>query len=87
MITDPKTIPDHSIARIVWCIVIAAVAFYLTTFKFMNGAPIFVLVLAQTLVPLVDWLFKAKKFVWTPTTKYNSQENDFLNIIYSKSIM
>lgn len=87
MITDPKTTPDHSIARIIWCVAIAAVAFYLTTFKFMNGAPILVLVLAQPLVPVIDWLFKAKKFEWAPNTKYTSQENDFLNIIYSKSII
>jgi hypothetical protein len=30
----------------------------------MNGAPIFVLVLAQPLVPILDKLFKAKKFEW-----------------------
>jgi Na+-transporting NADH:ubiquinone oxidoreductase subunit NqrB len=64
MITDPKTIPNHTLARIFWCIAIAAVAFYLTAFKFMNGAPIFVLVLAQPLVPILDKLFKAKKFEW-----------------------
>jgi enediyne biosynthesis protein E5 len=87
MITDPKTTPNHSIARIVWCMAIAVVAFYLTTFKFMNGAPILVLVLAQPLVPVIDWLFKAKKFEWAATTEYSSRENDFLNIIYSKSIM
>jgi hypothetical protein len=46
-----------------------------------------VLVLAQPLVPVIDWLFKAKKFEWAATTKYSSRENDFLNIIYSKSIM
>jgi hypothetical protein len=66
MITDPKTIPNHTVVRIVWCIVIAAVAFYLTAFKFMNGAPIFVLVLAQPLVPVLDKFFKAKKFEWKP---------------------
>jgi Na+-translocating ferredoxin:NAD+ oxidoreductase RnfD subunit len=66
MITDPKTIPNHTTVRILWCIAIAAVAFYLTAFKFINGAPIFVLVLAQTLVPALDKFFKAKKFEWKP---------------------
>ncbi len=87
MITDPKTIPNHKWARIVWCIIIAAVAFYLTTFKFINGAPIFVLVLAQPFVPLIDKLFKAKKFEWAVPPVYSANENDFLNIIHSKSIM
>ena len=66
MITDPKTIPNHTAVRIVWCTAIAAVAFYLTAFKFMNGAPIFVLVLAQPLVPILDKFFKARKFEWKP---------------------
>lgn len=85
MITDPKTIPNHTITRIIWSAAIAAVAFYLTAFKFMNGAPIFVLVFAQPLVPLLDKWFKAKKFEWTPSTNYTVQEKDFLQIIYSKS--
>jgi Na+-transporting NADH:ubiquinone oxidoreductase subunit NqrB len=87
MITDPKTIPNHKWARIIWCIIIAAVSFYLNTFKFINGAPIFVLILAQPLVPLLDWLFKAKSFEWVTSPKYYTKENGFLNIIYSKSIM
>ena len=64
MITDPKTIPNHTLVRILWCTAIAAVAFYLTAFKFMTGAPIFVLVLAQPFVPILDNFFKAKKFEW-----------------------
>ena len=87
MITDPKTIPDNKWARIVWCIVIAAVAFYLTTFKFINGAPIFVLILAQPLVPLLDWLIKASRFQWTTSPKYNTTKNDFLHIVHTRSIM
>lgn len=66
MITDPKTIPNHTGVRILWCIAIAATAFYLTAFKFMNGAPIFVLVFAQLFVPLLDRFFKAKRFEWKP---------------------
>ncbi|MGF2414825.1 RnfABCDGE type electron transport complex subunit D [Ferruginibacter sp.] len=87
MITDPKTIPDNKWARIVWCIAIAAVAFYLTTFKFINGAPIVVLILAQPLVPLLDWLFKARRFQWTTSPKYNTTKNDFLHIVHTRSIM
>jgi enediyne biosynthesis protein E5 len=88
MITDPKTIPNHTWARVVWCMAIAGVAFYLATFKFINGAPIYVLVFAQPLVPIADYLFKAKKFEWvSPTSKLTNKENDFLQIIYSKSTM
>jgi Na+-transporting NADH:ubiquinone oxidoreductase subunit NqrB len=64
MITDPKTTPNHSIARIVWSMLVAAIAFYFATFKFINTAPIWVLVGMQPLVPGLDKLFKAKRFSW-----------------------
>ncbi|MFZ1529417.1 MAG: RnfABCDGE type electron transport complex subunit D [Ferruginibacter sp.] len=66
MITDPKTIPDHGAARVLFSIAVAAVAFYLATFKFMNGAPVWVLVFMQPLVPLLDKIFTARKFEWKP---------------------
>lgn len=64
MITDPKTTPNHPAARIIWAMAVAAVSFYLATFKFINGAPVWVLVCSQPLVPVMDYLFKAKKFEW-----------------------
>lgn len=87
MITDPKTIPNHRAARIVWCIAIAAASFYLSAFKFINGAPIFILILAQPLVPLLDKLFKARKFEWGGSKALTADENNFLQIVYSRSIM
>jgi enediyne biosynthesis protein E5 len=87
MITDPKTIPNHRLARIVWCMAIAAVAFYLTAFKFMNGAPILVLILAQLLVPLLDKLFKARPFEWVKPKAYTVEGDKFLQIVYSRSTM
>jgi Na+-translocating ferredoxin:NAD+ oxidoreductase RnfD subunit len=64
MITDPKTTPNHTAARIIWSMLVAAAAFYLSTFKWVNGAPVYVLVCLQPLVPLLDYLMKAKKFDW-----------------------
>ncbi|MBL7703665.1 MAG: RnfABCDGE type electron transport complex subunit D [Ferruginibacter sp.] len=87
MITDPKTIPNHTFVRILWCIAIAAVAFYLTAFKFMNGAPVIVLVLAQPLVPLLDKLFKARKFEWIKPKGFTPEEKNFLHVVYSRSSM
>lgn len=87
MITDPKTIPNHKLVRIFWGTAIAALAFYLTAFKFMNGAPIFVLVLAQPLVPVMDNFFKADKFEWETSKSYTRRENDFLRVVYTRSVM
>jgi Na+-transporting NADH:ubiquinone oxidoreductase subunit NqrB len=64
MITDPKTTPNHTAARIIWSMLVAALAFYLATFKWVNGAPVYVLVFLQPLVPVLDLLLAAKKFQW-----------------------
>ncbi len=77
MITDPKTTPNHSTARIVWSMLVAVIAFYLTTFRFINGAPVWVLVLLQPLVPLLDKVFKATQFEWrikSKQRKYSLEE-------------
>jgi enediyne biosynthesis protein E5 len=64
MISDPKTIPNHSIARVGWTILVAVLAFYLAQFKFINSAPIWVLVVLQPMVPVLDGLFRASPFQW-----------------------
>jgi hypothetical protein len=65
MISDPRTTPNHPMARIVWAIIVAVVAFYLAAFKWMYNTPIVVMVAAAPLVPLLDFLFKSKNFQWT----------------------
>jgi enediyne biosynthesis protein E5 len=74
MISDPKTTPNHRVARVIWAAVIAVLAFYLGTFQFMNGAPVWVLVLAQPFVPVLDKLFKAKLFEWKPSLNLSRNE-------------
>lgn len=64
MISDPRTTPNHPLARIVWAVLIAVAAFYLSAFKFMNSMPVWILVAAAPLVPVLDRFFKAKVFQW-----------------------
>lgn len=65
MISDPRTSPNHPVARIIWAVLIAAVAFYLAAFKWKYNTIIWVLVAAAPLVPVLDKIFKAKEFHWT----------------------
>ena len=65
MISDPRTSPNHPLARIMWAILIATVSFYLAAFKWKYNTIIWVLVAAAPLVPLLDKIFKAKEFYWT----------------------
>lgn len=74
MITDPKTTPNHAAARIVWSMLVAAVSFYLVTFKFISTAPVWVLVCSQPLVPLLDKFFKATPFSWKKFKSLNASK-------------
>lgn len=67
MISDPRTSPNHPVARIIWAVLIAVVSFYLAAFKWKYNTPIWVLVAAAPLVPVFDKIFKAKDFHWNPS--------------------
>jgi len=64
MISDPRTSPNHPIARILWAIMIAIVAFYLAAFKWKYNTVIWILVAAAPLVPLLNKIFTSKYFEW-----------------------
>lgn len=67
MISDPKTAPAHPAARIIWAMLIAAAAFYLSAFKWKYNTLIWVLVAAAPLVPILNRIFKAHAFEWKNT--------------------
>lgn len=73
MISDPKTAPDHPVARIAWGAAIGFIAFYATSFNYVNGAPIKVLVFMAPLVPMLNSLFKAKAFNWSDSLRISFQ--------------
>jgi len=64
MISDPRTSPNHPVARIIWAVLIAFVSFYLAAFKWKYNTPVWVLVACAPLVPLLDKIFKAENFQW-----------------------
>lgn len=65
MISDPKTSPNHPLARVLWAAIIAAVSFYLAAFKWVYSTPVWVLVAAAPLVPAFDKIFRARSFEWS----------------------
>ncbi len=67
MISDPRTTPNHPVARIIWAVLIAVASFYLSAFQWKHNTPVWVLVAAGPLVPLLDRIFRAKVFNWAPT--------------------
>jgi len=69
MITDPRTSPNHVIARVSWAVGIAITSFILQEYFYLKSAPFYVLFFASTLTPFLDHLFKADAFTWKVTPK------------------
>jgi Na+-transporting NADH:ubiquinone oxidoreductase subunit NqrB len=67
MITDPVTTPSHPGARIAWAMMVAALTFYAGTFMFMHTAPVWILFFCSMATPLLNAIFRYKKFEWTET--------------------
>jgi len=68
MISDPRTSPDHPVARICWASLIAVVSFYFAAFQWKYNTSIWVLVMAAPLVPVLDLIFKATPFAWSSSS-------------------
>lgn len=64
MITDPSSTPNSRLGRILWVMIIAIIAFYLTTFQYVKGAPLYALFVSSILVPIFDQLFLNEMFSW-----------------------
>ena len=77
MISDPRTSPDHPLARMLWAVVIATVAFYLAAFKWKYNTIIWVLVAAAPLVPVLNAVFKSTTFEWKSYLLSNSTSSSF----------
>lgn len=69
MISDPKTAPDHSVARLTYGAAVAVLAFVLETQFFVTAAPIWALAFAAPAVPLLDALLRATRYSWFPAAR------------------
>jgi len=65
MITDPRTIPDARVARLIWAVAIALLTFILRNVFFVPTAVLWALFALAPLVPLLDILFPAPRFLWS----------------------
>src|SRR6476659_906003 len=81
MISDPRTSPNHPLARIIWAVLIAFLSFYLAAFKWKYNTPVWVLVACAPLVPLLDNIFKGEIFQWRRSPFHFSFGQKFKNIV------
>ena len=66
MISDPKTIPNRRIARVIHAALVAAIAFVWQYQLFRTNGLIWALFFAVPAVPLLDKLFPAPAYEWLP---------------------
>ena len=64
MITDPKSTPNSSTARIIWASIIAIISFCLTSWFYVYSAPLWALFILSPFTIILDKWFMAKKFNW-----------------------
>ncbi|MFW9257883.1 RnfABCDGE type electron transport complex subunit D [Nostoc sp. CALU 546] len=64
MITDPRSIPNSPIGRVVWAICIAGLTFILRNYFFVSTAVFWALFALAPLTILLDVLWLAPRFAW-----------------------
>lgn len=64
MVTDPRSIPNARIGRVVWAISIAILTFILRNYFFVSTAVFWALFMLAPLTILLDSLWLAPKFSW-----------------------
>lgn len=64
MITDPRAIPDHPRARIVWAMSVAILTFVLRNYLFLSTAPFWALFVLSPFTILLDHIWPASRFQW-----------------------
>jgi len=64
MVTDPRSIPNARIARIVWAMCIAILTFILRNYFFVSTAVFWALFALAPLTILLDTFWKAPRFSW-----------------------
>jgi len=64
MISDPKTTPDSRIGRVLFSAIVAGGAWYVQFKLFHTNALLWSLAAAAPLVPIIDAVFRARRFEW-----------------------
>jgi Na+-transporting NADH:ubiquinone oxidoreductase subunit NqrB len=64
MISDPRTTPDHRVARVLFAGLVAFGAWYIQLRLFRTNGLLWSLVLVSALTPLLDAIFRGRRYQW-----------------------
>ena len=86
MITDPRSIPNARVSRLIWAFAIAVLTFILRNYFFLPTAMFWALFALSPLTMLLDYLWTAPRFSWfvvrtpfLPVLGNNTSMNSNLN--------
>ncbi len=65
MVTDPRSIPNSRIGRVIWAICIATLTFILRNYFLMSTAVFWALFLLAPLTVVFDAIWSAQRFYWS----------------------
>lgn len=65
MISDPRSTPDSSRGRVVFALLVAAVAYYIRFKRFEPNALLYALALVSPLTPVFDQFWRGKEYQWS----------------------
>ncbi|BAY75072.1 hypothetical protein NIES25_14890 [Nostoc linckia NIES-25] len=71
MITDPRSIPNSRIGRVIWAICIAGLTFILRNYFFVSTAVFWALFILAPSTILIDFLWSAPRFSWQTADEEN----------------
>ncbi|BBD60029.1 hypothetical protein NIES2109_28220 [Nostoc sp. HK-01] len=75
MVTDPRSIPNAKIGRVIWAICIASLTFILRNNFFISTAVFWSLFALAPLTIVIDWLWSSPRFSWVSgEAKGNNKE-------------
>jgi Na+-transporting NADH:ubiquinone oxidoreductase subunit NqrB len=64
MITDPRSIPNHNLSRLIWAILLGMISWILQDYFYLKTAPFWALFMLSPLTLLFDTFWPASQFSW-----------------------
>ncbi len=81
MLTDPRSIPNARIARIIWAVAIALLTFILRNQFFVSTAIFWALFALSPLTILLDFIWSAPRFSWLATIEEKHNIADKISLL------
>ena len=77
MLTDPRSIPNAKISRIIWSFIIAVLAFILQENFYLNNGIFWSLFIISPFTICLDFIWEQSRFVWQSSDQISELESSY----------